>query len=97
MTASVPLPVGFSLISNPHPEGGPISLLPPNGLGFPVRNGSAIYQWNCGGSFTFNQFFDGAWEGDGGGATPTVDIGEAFYFYNPGSAFQWTRSFTVGP
>jgi len=95
MLATVPIPRGFSLISNPLPEAGPIDLLPPNGMGLPVVEGTRIFQWNCATQgFIFNQFFDGMWDN---GAAPTVAIGEAFYIFNPGAARSWTRSFTVGP
>ncbi len=91
----VQIPAGFSLISNPLPEAGPVSLLPPDGLGLPVRDGTRIFQWDCATQgFIFNQFLDGMWDS---GAPPTVAIGEAFYFYNPGFGLTWNRSFTVGP
>jgi len=93
----IQIPLGFSLISNPLPEAGPVNLLPPDGIGLPVRDGTRIYQWNCPTqNFLFSQYIDGMWERDGGGGAPTVAIGEAFYFYNPGPALTWNRSFSVG-
>lgn len=97
---SVQVPQGFSLLSNPLPEAGPVNLLPPGGIGLPVREGSAVFQWNCGqgnpGHYIFNQYIDGAWEGSAGGGIPTVSIGEAFFFFNPGPSFGWNRNFSVG-
>ena len=98
MLATIPIPTGFSLISNPLAEAGPVDLLPPNGMGLPVRDGTAIYQWNCATQdLVVSQFGDGQWEPGGSTVGPTVGIGEAFYFYNPGPSMAWARSFTVGP
>jgi hypothetical protein len=98
MLATVAIPTGFSLISNPLPETGPVNLLPPNGMGLPIRDGTVIYQWNCATqSFVISQFVDGQWDPGGSTVGPTVGIGEAFYFFNPGQPLVWTRSFTVGP
>jgi hypothetical protein len=93
----VQIPQGFSLISNHLPEAGPVNLLPPDGIGLPVRDGTRIYQWHClTQGFLFSQYVDGMWERDGSLGAPTVAIGEAFYFYNPGPALTWNRSFSVG-
>lgn len=97
-TLRVTLPSGFSLISSPLPAAGPINLLPPGGLGFPISNGDAIYRWFCGANGYFSdQYIDGAWEGDSGGQTPTLAIGEAFFYYNSGPSRSWSQTFNVGP
>jgi len=95
LQASAFIPVGYSIISHPLPEAGPVA--GPNGLGLPVREGFRIFQWDCPGVFIFNQYVDGNWEGDAGGATPIVGIGEAFYIFNGYAAFSWNRTFSVGP
>ena len=98
MLATISIPVGFSLISNPLPEAGPVDLLPPDGMGLPIRDGTRIYQWNCATQgFIPSEFADGLWNPAGSTVGPTVAIGEAFYFFNPGPAMAWTRTFTVGP
>lgn len=95
---SVPLPPGFSLISSPLPVGGPVNLVPPGGVGLPISSGDRIYQWFCTSSgYFFNQFIDGAWEGDAQGATPTVAVGESFFYYNSGPPRTWSQTFGINP
>jgi len=98
--AQVSIPNGTSILSSPLPERGPLNLAPPGGLGFPLRNGDVIFQWSCSrGTYRFNQYVDGMWEGDDAGAPPVVEIGEAFFLIRTGGSFPgtWTRSFSVGP
>jgi hypothetical protein len=91
--SAVPIPSGFSMISSALPVAGSLP-----SLNFPASAGDQVYQWNCAtGSYLFNQFFDGVWEGDSGGNPPSVAVGEAFFMYNPGPARNWARVFTVGP
>jgi hypothetical protein len=91
--SAVPIPSGFSIISSALPMAASLPA-----LNFPAATGDQVYQWNCStGSYLFNQFFDGVWEGDSGGNPPFLAVGEAFFMYNPGPARNWARSFTVGP
>ena len=95
-TASVAVPRGWSILSVPLPEAGPIALVPPNGAGFPVAEGDQIWQFRCtSGTFRYNAFLDGAWEGDG--SSPSVAVGEAFFLYRTAPATTWNRTFSVGP
>jgi hypothetical protein len=50
------------------------------------------------GTYRFNQYVDGMWEGDDAGAPPVVEIGEAFFLIRTGGSFPgtWTRSFFSG-
>ncbi len=94
LTSSVPVPAGFSVVSSVIPQKAALDTV----LGFPVANGDFIYQYNpATGGYIVNDFADGAWEGDGGGAAPQPDVGEAFFVFNAGAAKTWTRTFTVGP
>ena len=96
--ASVPVPVGWSILSAPLPEAGPVALAPPNGPGFPYVEGDQILQWNCSsGAYRYDIFLDGIWQGDDSGASPSVAVGEAFFLNRSGSAWSWNRTFSVGP
>jgi len=98
LTSAVPVAPGFSVVSSALPQSLPLSGAPPAGLGFPVGEGDQVYQYNSAtGGYTFNQFIDGAWEGDSGGAAPTPAISEAFFVNNAGASKSWARTFTVGP
>jgi len=98
LTSSVPVPAGFSVVASALPQSLPLSDAPPAGLGFPVANGDQVYQFNpATGGYIFNQYVDGAWEGDGGGTAPTPAISEPFFVNNAGAAKSWNRTFTVGP
>ncbi|MCI0748722.1 MAG: hypothetical protein L0Y58_25215 [Verrucomicrobia subdivision 3 bacterium] len=98
LSSSVMLPSGFSLVSSALPMSGPITGLAPNGMGFPIGNGDQIYQWDCANQkYIFNQIIDGVWEGDGAGAVPLLNVGEAFFYSNAFGAKSWNRTFTVGP
>jgi hypothetical protein len=97
LTSSVGVAQGFSIVSSALPQSLPLDAAPPAGLGFPVANGDQVYQYNPATStYKLNQFIDGAWEGDDGGAAPTPAICEAF-FVNTGAAKSWNRTFSVGP
>jgi hypothetical protein len=98
LTSSVSVANGFSIVSSALPQSLPLGDAPPAGLGYPVGEGEQIYQFNnATGTYIFNQFVDGAWEGDGGGAAPVPGICEAFFANNAGAAKSWNRTFTVGP
>ena len=98
LSSSVGVANGFSIVSSALPQSLPLSDAPPAGLGFPVANGDQVYQFsNATGTYTFNQFVDGAWEGDGGGSPPVPAVGEAFFVNNGGASKNWNRTFTVGP
>lgn len=94
--SAVPLPNGFSMVSSALPQGGRLDTPPPGGLNFPVAEGDRVYQIDPATlGFIFNQFVDGAWEGDSGGNPPMVGIGEAYYVFNNGLAKDWNRTFSV--
>jgi hypothetical protein len=98
LSSAVGVSAGFSIVSSALPQSLPLSGAPPAGLGFPIGEGDQVYQFNpAGGVYTFNQFVDGAWEGDGGGAPPVPAIGESFFVSNAGADKNWSRTFTVGP
>jgi hypothetical protein len=98
LSSSVPLVPGFQMISSALPQSLPLTGNPPAGLGFPIQNGDEVYQFsNAIGGYVANTY-NGAWEGDGNGATPAPAIGESFFFNRPqGTAGSWSRTFTVGP
>ena len=94
LVSHVPVPHGFSIISSPIPQQG---LLDPD-LGYVPGNGDFVYQFqNASSSYRINDFADGAWEGDDGGASPTIHVGEAFFLFNNNAPHNWDRIFTVGP
>ncbi|MCI0748731.1 MAG: hypothetical protein L0Y58_25260 [Verrucomicrobia subdivision 3 bacterium] len=98
LSSSVSLPAGFSVAASALPQSLPLTPAPPAGLDFPVGNGDQIFQFNpATGGYIFNQFVDGAWEGDGMGAAPTPAICEPFFVNNAGAAKSWNRTFSVGP
>ena len=99
LSSSVPIRQGLNLISAPVPQAGPISLAPPGGLGFPIQNGDQLFQFFCGANgYTANSFLGGAWEGDDGGGTPMLSVGEAFWLIRGSAAAgNWNRTLTVGP
>jgi len=98
LNSSVSVGGGFSVVSSALPQSLPLSGAPPAGLAFPVGEGDQVYQYNpATGGYTFNQYIDGAWEGDGGGAAPVPAISEAFFVNNAGATKSWARVFTVGP
>jgi hypothetical protein len=98
LSANVPITSGFSIISSPFPRSGLLDAMPPGGLGFAVRHGDQIFQWNCTGRFFLsNSYLDGQWEGDDGGAQPFIALGEAFFFYNAGPARTWNGVYCVCP
>lgn len=61
---------------------------------FPADEGDSVFRFN-GTSYSSDAFVDGAWEGDSGGAAPTVNVGEAFFVRNAGADSAWTRNFVV--
>ena len=96
-TPGIPIPPGFSILSSPIPQQGLLDA----DLNYPSppNNGTTIYQFhNATGTYTANDFTDGAWEGDDNGNAPTIHVGEGFFALNPGTTSQsWTRTFSVGP
>jgi hypothetical protein len=100
LSSSVPLGTGFTIISSPVPQAGPIEPPPPIGLAFPIANGDQIYRWNCAtGYYITDEYVAGiGWSGDSGGAAPVISIGEAFWLNrSSASAGSWNRTFSVGP
>jgi hypothetical protein len=103
LTTTLAVPAGFSMASSALPQSLPLTgapndgnPAPPVGLGYPVGEGDQVYQFdNTTGGYVFNQYIDGAWEGDSGGAAPTPAIGESFWV-NAAGARSWSRNFVVG-
>ena len=99
LSASLPIPTGWSILSSPVPQGAPFTDEPPSGLGFPVRDGDQVYQWRCGNGYISNEYVaDVGWTGSGDGATPVINLGESFFFFRNGPAGPgvWNRTFGVG-
>jgi len=92
LSSSITRPAGYRIVSSVVPQAGALDT-----LSFPAVEGQFTYQFKPGGGYIINDFADGAWEGDGNGATPTVAIGESFWWFVPASAGSatWTRNFTV--
>jgi hypothetical protein len=98
LSSSVALAPGFQIVSSALPQALPLTGNPPAGLGFPIGEGDQVYQYNATtDSYKFNQFVDGAWEGDDLGQPPTPAIGESFYYKRAAGTANWTRTFSVGP
>jgi hypothetical protein len=97
LASSVAVPTGFSIISSVIPQKGPLDgATTAGGLGFPIGEGDTVYQYNpATGGYIQNAFVDSAWEGAGGTLAPQPEVAEAFFFYNPGAAKPWPRTFTV--
>lgn len=79
----------FSIVSSVIPQ--QVKL---DDAGFPASEGDTIFRFT-GSSYASDSFVDGAWEGDSGGAAPTVKVGEAFFVRNAGADAAWTRNFVV--
>jgi len=99
LSSSVLINSGWNLMSAAVPQSAPLTDPPPGGLGFPIQDGDQLFQFPCGGlGYIGNSYIGGAWEGDGGGATPSIAVGEAFWlFRGAAAAGTWNRTFTVGP
>jgi len=89
----VEVPTGFSIVSSPVPQAGPLDQAPPAGLGFPVQDGDEIYQYNLqAGSYKYATYIEGlGWQGETM-TSPYIEVGEAFFVYRPGAASYWARS-----
>jgi hypothetical protein len=103
LASTLSLLSGFNMVSSVLPQALPLTGAPndgvpaaPVGLGYPVGEGDQVYQYDAAtDTFIFNQFVDGAWEGDGGGAPPTTGISEAFWISASGPR-SWSRNYVVG-
>jgi len=87
-----PLPSGFSLKSSVVPDTG---LMQTTGS-LPGSAGDIIYFQNSSGTGYDSYSFDpdvGFWSP----VEPTNQIARGFWYYNAGSAKNWTRNFSVGP
>jgi hypothetical protein len=86
-----PLPQGFSIKANQVPQAGK-----PDTFGLPGTAGDKIFRFNkaTGQYFTPSSYF-GAPINQWSPATPSIDVGEAFFLYRATSAGTWNRSFTV--
>ena len=93
---SVPIPQGWSIVSCPLPQAGPLT--GPGGLGFPIQNGDQIFRYNCAsGGYISDLFLNGVWEGDSAGNPPMLGVGESFWLSRTAPPGTWTRTFSVGP
>jgi len=84
---------GFNIVSSVVPQGGTL-----DSLGYVGQEDDVVYQWNnAQGRYYINDVFLGSWEGDNGGAVPTVAVGEGFWVKNSGALHNCVRNFSVGP
>jgi hypothetical protein len=89
---TTPLPRGFSIKSSVVPQA-----VKPDALGagsLPAANGDVFYRYNpVTKGFASSRFddFDGIWNPP----LPTIDVGEAFFYFRAGAAANWTRTFSV--
>jgi hypothetical protein len=88
---SNPLPQGFSIKANQVPQAAK-----PDAVGLVGTAGDKIFRFNKATQayFTPSSFFGApinAWSP----ATPTIDVGEAFFMFRATSAGTWSRSFSV--
>jgi len=83
---------GYQIVSSTLPTGGGLDT-----QAFPAVEGEFVYQFRPGGGYIINDYADGAWEGDSGGAAPNVAVGESFWWFVPtgaASTTHWSRNFT---
>jgi hypothetical protein len=87
------IPTGFSVISSPVPQAGPLDLPPPAGLGFPVQDGDEIYQYNPQTrTYRYATYVQGmGWQGETT-TSPYIEVGESFWVHRRGAPGSWTRS-----
>jgi len=75
------------------------SVLPTSGLassvGLPIVDGMIVLQWN-GAGFNYRSYdsgFGGWIDGNFNSASePTINIGQGFFYFNPGSTVQWKQT-----
>jgi hypothetical protein len=90
-SSTVNIGAGFSIISSVVPQ----QLALDGASSFPAANGDTVYRFiPAARAYESDQFLGGAWEGDSGGAAPTVKVGEAFWVQTA-AAKAWTRTFNV--
>jgi hypothetical protein len=90
--SDITVPVGFSIRSSVIPQSSGLDTLL-----YPASENDFVYQFNnATGAYISNDYVDGAWEGDGGGAAPTPAVGEAFFISHPPATGvkHWVRHFT---
>jgi hypothetical protein len=72
------LAAGLSLVGSAVPKSLPLTGA--GGLGLPIAAGDEIYQFSPAiGGYVVNTFMGNGWEGDDGGDTPVVAVGECFW------------------
>jgi len=101
VTNSMALPAGYSLAGTPMPVSGTLGGAPTTGdpvapgtVNMPIIDGEFMLKWNG----QYNYF--GYDSGFGGWidanlnpiAAPTVNPGEGFFYYNPGSSVNWLQA-----
>jgi len=89
------IPAGFSIKSSQVPQAGKVV----EDLKFPVADGDQIYLYNNASGkyliYTADSLADTGWDSPSGApATPTVDVGQAFFVHTT-AAKSWTRSFSI--
>jgi hypothetical protein len=88
---SNPIPSGFSIKANMVPQAGR-----PDTFGtFPAAGGDRFFKFNkaTGGYNTHTR--RGAPFNDWNPALPTIEVGEAFFYFRSGAPTAWTRTFNV--
>jgi hypothetical protein len=89
-TLQNPLPVGFSVKANMVPQAGA-----PNSFGLPGAIGDKFYRFNKStGGYDLHAFGNpppAQWRP----ALPSIDVGEAFFFFNGSTVRSWDRTFNV--
>lgn len=84
------VPTGYSVKSSIVPQAGSLSAV----LGFDPPSDTQVFKWNIAAQtypIIYTYFGGGLWDP----SEPTVEVAEGFFILNPGSGFQWGRSFTV--
>lgn len=106
LARSVEVSPGYAMLSSSLPQRMPVegapndgSALAPVGLGFPVAEGDTFYRYdNVNNQYLQDSLQDGLWEGPSAPNSPTVEVGEGFFFSRvaSGPTSTWARNFVVG-
>jgi hypothetical protein len=84
------VPNGYSALASIVPQTGAVSA----DLGLTAPDGANIFTWNV-----VNQVYDnpsGYIDGVGWDPSePVIPVGDAFFFLNPSTGYNWSRDFSV--